>query len=77
LLEPIHGSVYTTQLINAEGYTMSIDNEVEDYALALRLAVEFSIGMVARGASWYTATEVAQEEFNVSLSDIQAQVPMP
>ena len=47
------------------------------YEELLDIAVEFAEAQMDKGTDWYTATETANEEFGVSLRDIQARVVNP
>ena len=46
----------------------------EAYAKKLDQAVEYATGLIAKGVGFYSATEQANEEFGVSLPDIQERV---
>ena len=46
----------------------------EAYAKKLDQAVEYAAGLIAKGVGFYSATEQADEEFGVSLTDIQERV---
>ena len=46
----------------------------EAYAKKLDQAVEYATGLIAKGVGYYSATEQANEEFGVSLPDIQERV---
>lgn len=46
----------------------------EAYAKKLDQAVEYATGLIAKGVGYYSATEQANEEYGVSLPDIQERV---
>lgn len=46
----------------------------EAYAKKLDQAVEYAAGLIAKGVGYYSATEQANEEFGVSLPDIQERI---
>ena len=46
----------------------------EAYAKNLDQAVEYAAGLIAKGVGYYSATEQANEEFGVSLPDIQGSI---
>jgi len=47
------------------------------YQENLQTAIEYAKNLISKGASWHVATESANEEFGVSLCDIQENVANP